>query len=190
MAGSDLAYLIKTVRYRPISACATGWLSKEIEPDWEMAAKQPQGLRESLDRTGMQMMKGVPCSSWVTVMVGLCSIAILSACATTQEAQKTQAPVFEVKPVPQPPAKPKSKPLENSPYLVHRVKWPNETLYLIAKWYTGRTENWKTIAETNPELDPRRIRLGTEIKIPAELLQTIVPMPREFVQGSGSKPTK
>ena len=142
----------------------------------------------------MEMMKGARCRSWITVMVGLCAIAISSACATTQEAQETKPvprpPAKEVKPVPQPPAKPKSMPLENSPYLVHRVKWPNETLYLIAKWYTGRTENWKTIAETNPELDPRRIRLGTEIKIPAELLQTIVPMPREFVQGSGSKPTK
>jgi nucleoid-associated protein YgaU len=148
------------------------------------------------------------------VMVGLCAIAILSACAITQEAQETQAPVFEVepvpqppakpvpqplvkpvpqppaKPVPQPPAKPESRRLEDPPYLVHRVTWRNENLCLIAKWYTGRTENWKTIAKTNPKLDPRRIRLGTEIKIPAELLQTIVPMPRKFVQGSGSKPTK
>ena len=118
-------------------------------------------------------MKGAPRRSSVTVMVGLCFIAILSACPITWEIQDVQDPVFE-----------------DSPYLVHKVKWPNETLSVIAKWYTGRTENWRTIADANPELDPRRIRLGKEIKIPAELLKTILPMPREFVQGNGSKPTK
>ena len=136
------------------------------------------------------MMKGAPCRSWVTVMVGLCFIATLNACATTQVIHEVQGPVLKVKPAPKPPAKPKSKPPEESPYLVHTVRWPNETLSLIAKWYTGRTENWRTIADANPELDPRRIRLGKEIKIPAELLKTILPMPREFVQGNGSKPTK
>ena len=136
------------------------------------------------------MMKGAPCRSWVTVMVGLCFIATLNACATTQVIHEVQGPVLKVKPAPKPPAKPKSKPPEESPYLVHTVRWPNETLSLIAKWYTGRTENWRTIADANPELDPRRIRLGMEIKIPADLLETIVPMPREFVQGGDSKPTK
>ena len=132
------------------------------------------------------MMKGAPCRSWVTVMVGLCFIATLNACATTQVIHEVQGPVLKVKPAPKPPAKPKSKPPEESPYLVHRVRWPNETLSLIAKWYTGRTENWKAIAKTNPTLHPRRIRLGTEIKISAELLRTIVPVPRAFVQGSGA----
>ena len=124
------------------------------------------------------------------MMVGLCFIAILNACATTKVVHEVQGPVFKVKPAPEPPAKPESKPPEESPYLVHKVRWPNETLSLIAKWYTGRTENWKAIAKANPTLHPRRIRLGREIKIPAELLKTIVPMPREFVQGNGSKPTK
>ena len=124
------------------------------------------------------------------MMVGLCFIATLNACATKQVVHEVQGPVLKVKPAPKPPAKPESKPPEESSYLVHKVTWPNETLSLIAEWYTGRTENWKTIAKTNPTLHPRRIRLGTEIKIPAELLKTIVPMPREFVQGNGSKPTK
>ena len=136
------------------------------------------------------MMKSAPCRTWVTVMVGLPVIAILSACAATQEVQEIQGPVFEREPAPQTPAKLQPKPPQKSPYLLHKVTWPNETLYLIAKWYTGRTENWRTIADANPELDPHRIRLGMEIKIPAELLETILPMPRNFVQGGGSKPNK
>ena len=124
------------------------------------------------------------------MMVGLCFIAILSACPITWEIRDIEDPVFKVERRPERAAKPESEAPEDSPYLVHKVTWPNETLSLIAEWYTGRTENWKTIAEANPKLHPRRIRLGTEIKIPAALLKTILPMPREFVQGSGSKPAK
>ena len=82
------------------------------------------------------------------------------------------------------------EPPKEPPYLVHTVKWPGETLALIAKWYTGDTENWRAIAKANPKLDPRRIRLGSQIQIPSELLKNREPMPREFVTGGGAKPRK
>ena len=70
------------------------------------------------------------------MMVGLPVIAILSACAATQEVQEIQGPLFELKPAPQTPVKFELKPPENSPYLLHKVTWPHETLYLIFKFRT------------------------------------------------------
>ena len=82
------------------------------------------------------------------------------------------------------------EPPKEPPYLVHTVKWPGETLALIAKWYTGDTENWRAIAKANPKLDPRRIRLRSQIQIPSELLKNREPMSREFATGGGAKPRK
>jgi LysM repeat protein len=128
-------------------------------------------------------------------LVGFFLIWSLAGCASTQEKGEAQPPVKEVQPppveakaAPQPlPAVQPEQPKE-PPYLVHTVKWPGETLALIAKWYTGDTENWRAIAKANPKLNPRRIRLGSEIEIPAELLKNREPMPREFVTGHGAKP--
>lgn len=68
-------------------------------------------------------------------------------------------------------------------YFVHRVKWEGEALSILAKWYTGNIENWKAIAKANPALDPNRIVIGTDIRIPADLLITRRPMPKSFVTG-------
>ncbi|HBN26306.1 MAG TPA: hypothetical protein DD405_02425 [Desulfobacteraceae bacterium] len=32
-------------------------------------------------------------------------------------------------------------------HFIHSVKWPGETIKIIAKWYTGDITNWKSIAE-------------------------------------------
>lgn len=66
-------------------------------------------------------------------------------------------------------------------YHVHRVKWPGESLSIIAKWYTGRLENWKLLAKANPKLNPSRIIIGNKIRIPKNLLKTRKPMPKYFV---------
>jgi LysM repeat protein len=129
-------------------------------------------------------------------LAGLLMIWSLAGCAGTQEKAEAQPPVQEVQPpppeakAPEPlPAAQPEQPTE-PPYLVHTVKWPGETLALIAKWYTGEIENWRAIAKANPKLDPRRIRLGSEIQIPSELLKNREPMTKEFVIGGGAKSRK
>ena len=64
----------------------------------------------------------------------------------------------------------------------HKVRWPNETLYLIAKWYTGTARNWKAIAKANPELDPKKMAIGVTIAIPEDLLISRKPMPFSFLR--------
>lgn len=71
--------------------------------------------------------------------------------------------------------------------LVHEVKWPGETLYSIALWYTGSGMNWKRLAEANPTVRPRRIRIGDSIRIPAELLKTHQPLPFDFLRPISSR---
>lgn len=66
-------------------------------------------------------------------------------------------------------------------HLVHRVRWSGESLSLIAKWYTGKLNNWKILAHFNPKLKPDRIFVGEEILVPEGLLKTRKPMPRSFV---------
>jgi hypothetical protein len=64
---------------------------------------------------------------------------------------------------------------------VHTVRWPRETLSIIAKWYTGELENWKALVKANPKLKPNRIYIGNKILIPGDLLKTRKPMPRKFL---------
>jgi hypothetical protein len=67
-------------------------------------------------------------------------------------------------------------------YFVHQVKWPNESLSIIAKWYTGSLMNWQALAKANPEMKPTVIHKGDQIRIPVSMLKTRDPMPEEFVE--------
>lgn len=69
----------------------------------------------------------------------------------------------------------------------HKVRWPEETLSHIAQWYTGNMNNWKAIAEVNPELNPKTIDIGDTISIPEDLLTSRKPMPHSFVRVSAQK---
>lgn len=66
-------------------------------------------------------------------------------------------------------------------HLVHRVRWPGESLSIIAKWYTGKFNNWQALADFNPKLKPDRIWVGQEILVPEGLLKTREPIPESFV---------
>jgi len=66
-------------------------------------------------------------------------------------------------------------------YFVHQVKWPNESLSIIAKWYTGSLMNWKALAKANPDMKPTVVHKGDRIRIPVNMLKTRDPMPEEFV---------
>lgn len=63
----------------------------------------------------------------------------------------------------------------------HIVKYSGETISIIAGWYTKDINNWKIIAEVNPDLNPKRIITGNKIRIPEYLMKTHDPMPKEYV---------
>jgi len=82
--------------------------------------------------------------------------------------------------------------------LVHKVRYPGESVSIIAGWYTGEIENWKVLAEVNPNINPNVINEGMKINVPVSMLKTREPMPREYVdsfypkarsksKGSGSR---
>jgi hypothetical protein len=50
---------------------------------------------------------------------------------------------------------------------------------LIARWYTGTSNNWRKLAKANPQLNPNRIRKGHVISIPPALLKTREPLPEK-----------
>lgn len=84
--------------------------------------------------------------------------------------------------VPETPSK--LEPLSTTPeprFYIHRVRWPGETLSVIAKWYTGSLKNWKALSKANPTLDLNRIAIGANIFIPEDLLKSHKPMPFSFL---------
>ena len=77
-----------------------------------------------------------------------------------------------------------------SSYYYHKVKYPGESLSIIAKWYTGEVQNWRALTKANPKLKPNRITVGERIRIPNKLLHTEKPMPQSFVVGSAKNAKK
>ena len=69
----------------------------------------------------------------------------------------------------------------NKPPFVHIVKFPDETLRIISKWYTGDVNNWEALADANPYIDYEKITAGTRIFIPENLLKTTEPLSEEFI---------
>jgi LysM repeat protein len=105
--------------------------------------------------------------------------------------QPASVPGGEMAPgqAPQAPAV-KGAPAKEPAYFIYTVKWPNESLSIIAAWYTGQIDNWKALAKVNPELDPNRINIGDKIRIPEELMKTHNPPTQEFVDSLVPKPKK
>ncbi|MBU0681845.1 MAG: hypothetical protein KKD73_10535 [Proteobacteria bacterium] len=64
---------------------------------------------------------------------------------------------------------------------VHTVTWDHENLQVIAKWYTGSEQNWKEIADANPNILPSQLRSGDRILIPILLLKTRAAMTKSFL---------
>jgi hypothetical protein len=108
---------------------------------------------------------------------------------------RVSEPVTPIEQEPETPVKPKLETVVIAPkasdlkmpkhkphFFLHKVRWPEETLSHIAKWYTGTAKNWGAIAKVNPELDPKKIDIGDTISIPKDLLTTHKPLPHFFVQ--------
>jgi hypothetical protein len=62
----------------------------------------------------------------------------------------------------------------------HTVRWPGESMSLIARWYTGSSRNWRKLAKANPRIDPNRIKKGNVIVIHTKLLKTREPLPQKI----------
>ncbi len=76
------------------------------------------------------------------------------------------------------------------PSLVHKVRWGHETLYTIALWYTGSGNNWRRLAAANPEIRPRKMRIGTMVRIPGPLLTKRRPMPENYLKPNPNRERK
>lgn len=111
-----------------------------------------------------------------TLLICMALVWIVSGCTHRETIPESKSEIFPVK------AQEALKPAE----IEHTVQWSGECLSLIAKWYTGNSSNWKTIAEANPELNPNSIRIGQKILIPKALAKTQEPMPRSFLSSSPS----
>jgi hypothetical protein len=72
-------------------------------------------------------------------------------------------------------------------FYVHKVRWPGETISVIAQWYTGTQNNWEYIVKVNSGFDPKRMEIGDEILIPVALLKKREPMPRKYLGTSVRK---
>ena len=131
------------------------------------------------------------------ILLVLSFIWILNCCAyqhpPLQPAPEVPPSPVEIKPetpvaVPDTPAIEVPSPAEPEPrFYLHEVRWPEETLSHIAKWYTGTVKNWKAIAKANPELDIKKIDIGDTISIPEDLLTSRKPMPHSFVRSVARK---
>ncbi len=97
---------------------------------------------------------------------------------------------------PQPPPSPPPPPQVEAPApqpanFAHRVEWRGQTLSQIARWYTGKSENWGKLASpVNPDLTRccAMLAIGREVVIPRELLVRTEPMPKPKVTSRPAKP--
>jgi hypothetical protein len=72
-------------------------------------------------------------------------------------------------------------PIPSPRFYIHRVRWKGETLFIIAKWYTGSGKNWKALSKANPKLDPNLMSINDNIFIPKDLIKSRKPMPLSFL---------
>ena len=84
----------------------------------------------------------------------------------------------------------RSRTVPSPGYYTHVVKLPGESLSIIAKWFTGDLNNWKTLAKYNPSMNPNRIFLGDKIRIPRHLMIRHDRMTLEFIKYSQPKPRR
>jgi len=122
---------------------------------------------------------------WKTIAQSLLVLILLCVlnCSTHQKTH-TRQKVQEL-PVPETPTEPESPlPTPEPGFYIHRVRWPGETLSIIAQWYTGSWKNWKALSNANPKLNPNRIFINDNILIPEDLLKSHKPMPLSFLSSS------
>lgn len=74
------------------------------------------------------------------------------------------------------------------PCFLHEVRWPEESLSAIARWYTGSENNARILAKVTPNLRETDLRKGDVIFIPLELSRRSDPLPRSYARRHGKAP--
>ncbi|MBI5895376.1 MAG: LysM peptidoglycan-binding domain-containing protein [Desulfobacterales bacterium] len=87
--------------------------------------------------------------------------------AAAQPALEKASPSLDTAPVPLEPK-----------YFTHTVQGTGETFAVMARWYTGSSENWVRLAQANPDIDPKRIQIGDTIRIPDAIVTHRRAMPK------------
>lgn len=72
--------------------------------------------------------------------------------------------------------------LPRETFAIHEVKYPGETLGIIAQWYTGNDANWKTILSYNGHIKTRRMKIGDNVRIPEAMLVKTSRLPQSFIK--------
>mgnify|MGYP001824534253 FL=1 len=68
------------------------------------------------------------------------------------------------------------------PCYLHEVRWPEESLSTIARWYTGNEGNARILAKVTPNLRTNDLRKGDVVFIPQELSRRTDPMTRSYAR--------
>ena len=113
------------------------------------------------------------------IIAFLLIVLVFGGCVVTEKASQPAAPSGQAEPGVA--LEPGEVSATETEYYVHTVKWPGESVSIIAKWYTGELENWKLLAEANPNINPNRIFVGDKIRIPVHLMKTREPITEEFL---------
>lgn len=108
--------------------------------------------------------------SVLVICLAVASVVLMTGCAKAAKVEPVSSP-----------------PVQKDPFFYHQVKYPGETLAMIAGWYTGNPENWRQIAKVNPGLNANIIKIGDVIRIPQELVIKTdpLPKPRSLTGGKG-----
>ena len=108
------------------------------------------------------------CASWIMLFIALASENIVPGLTAL-----TALPVLNV-------GAPQAADSEAS--YIHTVRFHGESLSIVAGWYTGNIDNWRKIADANPNLDPNLIAVGQKIIIPSNLRERTDLLPFEYVE--------
>jgi hypothetical protein len=71
------------------------------------------------------------------------------------------------------------------PCYLHKVRWPEESLSVIARWYTGNEGNARVLARVTPNLRTNDLRKGDVVFVPQELSRRTDPMTRSYARRYG-----
>jgi hypothetical protein len=103
-----------------------------------------------------------------TIGALLAAMAVLGGCASpTRQGEGEDLAV-----------RPAATPTPAPSFFVHVVKFRGETLGQITEWYTGRFDNWRTVARANDLAEPHEtLGIGREVRIPSQLVVRHDPLP-------------
>lgn len=75
------------------------------------------------------------------------------------------------------------------PCYLHEVRWPEETLGAIARWYTGNLRNARILERITPNLRADDLRRGDMVFVPLELTRRNTPLTRSYARRHGKVPS-